>query len=46
MKNRVQRRYYVVAGEGLLPGGHFIEHHSEREEVGSGVELFAARLFR
>ena len=46
MKNRVQRRYYVVAGEGLLPGGHLIEHHAEREEVGSRIKFFAASLFR
>ena len=46
MQHGIQGHDHVIAGEGFLPGGHFIEHHAEGKQVGAGIELFAARLLR
>ena len=35
-----------AAPEGTVPGQHFPEHHSEREDVGPAVDRLAAHLFR
>jgi hypothetical protein len=35
-----------VAWKTHASGGHLVEHHAEREEVGAHIELFGARLFR
>ena len=34
------------SAKGQDAGGHFVEHHAEREKIGASVELFAAQLFR
>ena len=46
VQNRIQGHDHVVAGEGLLPGGHLIEHHAERKQIGPRVKFLAARLLR
>jgi len=35
-----------AAAESLAAGGHFVEHETERKDVGAGVEVVAANLFR
>ncbi len=46
VQNRVEHHRRRLALERLAPGGHLIEHQPEREKIGAGVELFAARLLR
>ena len=46
VQHRIQGHDHVIAGEGLLPGGHFVEHDAEGKQVGARVKLLAARLLR
>ena len=44
MSNGINGQGPIVAGEGPLPGGQFIEHHAQREQVTPRVDLFPLRL--
>ena len=42
--DRIERRLIVLAGEGMLPRQHLVEHRAEREDVAPRIDLLAARL--
>src|ERR1700733_1333552 len=44
MQDGVENRSVRISMEGSAPGSHLIEHHSEGEEVGTGIERLAAHL--
>ena len=46
IQDRVEHHRRRRAGEGLLSCHHLVQHEAQREDVGTGVDLFAARLFR
>src|SRR5258706_5668178 len=43
-QNGVENNSGRISAEGHGAGGHLIEHGAEREQVGAGVKIFAARL--
>ncbi len=46
VQHRIQSHDHVVAGERLLPRGHFVEHDAEGKQIGARIKLLAARLLR
>jgi len=46
VKNRPADRRTRGARERRMSGRHLVEHHTQREQIGSGVGSFAAQLFR
>ena len=46
VQNRLEYDRGGVPLEGQDAGGHLVEHDTQREEIGTGIELFSARLLR
>src|SRR5579862_129551 len=44
-ENGVEDDAGTLALEGQSAGGHFVQDHAERKEIGAGVEIFGADLF-
>ena len=42
--DRVGDRHHAVAEEGLAPGEHLVEHHADREEIRTRVDVLAHHL--
>ena len=45
IENGIEDQAGGVAAEGERSGGHFVENCAEGEQIGAGVEFFAANLF-
>ena len=46
MQDAVEDHRGGGSSEGQSAGGHFVEHDTQRKQIGAGVEFFAAGLFR
>ena len=46
IEDAVEHHRGGVAGKTLAAGGHLVEHHAEREQIGARIDFVAARLLR